>query len=132
MSNPDEQALIDATIAFGLVWNQGDAAAAAEFFAEDGTRVGAFGDVQHGRAEIQAAYERLMHQSMAGAALQQERGQVRWLTPDLAVWQAGLELTPASGPRLKGHVVQVMQKIGGRWLILEAHPKFFPPPSRAA
>ena len=40
-----------------------------------------------------------------------------------------VEIIPAKGPPMKGHVVQVMKKVGDKWLILEAHPKLFPPPS---
>jgi hypothetical protein len=65
---------------------------------------------------------------MAGAVVRQERGSVRMLTPEFAVWQGGLEITPpGSASPLKGYVVQVMKKVEGRWLILEGHPKFFPP-----
>jgi len=52
------------------------------------------------------------------------------LGPDVAFWQGGIEITPPSGPSLKGHVVQVMKKVGTRWLILEAHPKLYPPPPK--
>lgn len=125
----EEQAIIAETQAFMDAWNRGDAKAAASFYTEDGTRVGAFGDVQHGRAEIEVAYDRLMHQIMPGAKAKQERGTVRMLTPEFAVWQGGLEITPPDGaPPMKGHVIQVMKKVGNRWLILEAHPKIFPPP----
>jgi uncharacterized protein (TIGR02246 family) len=128
MSSDDEQTILAETAAFAAVWNQADAQAAAAFYTEDGARVGAFGDVQHGRAAIAAAYERLWQQTMPGATVQQERGEVRLLSPELAVWQAGVQLTPPGRPTLKGHVVQIMKKVGDRWLILEAHPKFFPPP----
>ncbi len=129
MQSNDEQAIFSETEAFAEAWNKGDAKAAASFFTEDGVRVGAFGDVQHGRSEIEAAYDRLLHHTMPGAMVKQERGSVRRLSPDLAVWQAGIEIVPpGGGPSLKGHVVQVMKKVGERWLILEAHPKIFPPP----
>jgi hypothetical protein len=64
---------------------------------------------------------------MPGAVVKQERGSVRMLTPELAVWQGGMEIIPAEGGvPLKGYVMQVMKKVGNRWLILEAHPKLFP------
>lgn len=132
MPSNDERAILSETEAFAEVWNKGDAQAAASFFTEDAVRVGAFGDVQRGRAEIEAAYDRLLHNTMPGAAVKQERGSVRVLSPVLAVWQAGLEIVaPGGSPAFKGHVVQVMQKVDGRWLVLEAHPKFFPPPPPA-
>lgn len=124
----DEDAIVAEIEAFSAVWSRGDAKGAASFFTEDGVRVGAMGDHQQGRAELEAAYDRLFHGPFAGASVRQERGTVRMLTPELAVWQGGLEIVPKSGAPIKGHVVQVMKKVGGRWLVLEAHPKLFPPP----
>jgi uncharacterized protein (TIGR02246 family) len=128
MATEEERAIIKETEAFAEVWRQGDAKAAASFYAKDGIRVGAFGDVQRGRAEIEAAYENLLQDSMPGAKLKQDRGSVRMLTPELAIWQGGIEIIPpGSESALQGHVVQVMKKVKGRWLILEGHPKVFPP-----
>ena len=129
MAADEEQAIVKETEAFAQSWNKGDAKVAASFYTEDGVRVGAFGDLQHGRAEIEAAYDRLLHQSMQGATVKQERGTVRMLSPELAIWQGGIEIVPPDGkPSLKGHVIQIMKKVNGRWFILEAHPKLFPPP----
>jgi uncharacterized protein (TIGR02246 family) len=125
----DEADIVRRTREFAAAWNKGDAEAAAGFFAEDGVRVGAMGDTQHGRAEVRAAYERLLSGPFSGASVTQEDGDVRMLAPDLAVWRAGIEIRPAAGaPAMMGHVVQVMKKVGGRWMVLEAHPKLFPPP----
>jgi uncharacterized protein (TIGR02246 family) len=129
MREREEEAIFAEILAFKEAWSRGDAKAAASFYTEDGVRVGAFGDVQHGRAEVEAAYDRLLHQTMPGAKLNQERGTIRMLNSELVVWQGAFEILPPDGlPALKGHVVQVMKKVNGRWLILEAHPKIFPPP----
>ena len=129
MTTADEETIVNETASFAEAWSKGDAKAAASYYTEDGTRVGAFGDIQHGRSEIETAYDRLLHQTMPGAVVKQERGSVRMLSADFAVWQGGIEIIPAgSGPGLKGHVVQVMKKVEGRWLVLEGHPKLFPPP----
>jgi uncharacterized protein (TIGR02246 family) len=130
MSQNEADAIFLVTEQFLTAWNNGDSKAAAAFFTEDGTRVGAFGDVQHGRAEIEKAYERLMYQSMPGAKAKQEKGDVRMLGNDLAVWQGGLEIALPEGTVLKGHVMQVMKKVNGKWMILEVHPKLFPPPKK--
>lgn len=130
MASTDEAAIFAEIGNFTKTWNNGDAKGAASFFTEDGVRVGAFGDVQHGRQEIEAAYHRLLHETMPGAVVKQDRGTIRMLAPDLAVWQGGLEMTPPGAAPLRGHVVQVMRRVEGRWLIFEAHPKIFPlPPS---
>jgi uncharacterized protein (TIGR02246 family) len=128
MEADEERAIIKETEAFAEAWRQGDARAAASFYAEDGIRVGAFGDVQRGLAEIEAAYDSLLQDQLPGAELKQDRGSVRMLSPEFGVWQAGIEIIPpGGGPPLKGHVIQVMKKVKGRWLILEGHPKIFPP-----
>ena len=66
MKTDDEQAVMNETASFAEAWSQGDAKAAASYFSEDRSRVGAFGDIQNGRSEIEAAYDRLLHQTMPG------------------------------------------------------------------
>ncbi|HAL15673.1 MAG TPA: hypothetical protein DCP32_02635 [Anaerolineaceae bacterium] len=128
MAQDESEAIYKEIEAFTEAWNKGDAKAAALFFTEDGVRVGVSGDIQHGHTELETAYDRLLHQTMSGAVVSLERGTIRMLTPEFAIWQGGLEITPPNGGRvLKGYIVQVMQKVGGRWLVLEAHPKFYPP-----
>lgn len=127
MNETEVEAIIAETRAFADAMNAGDAALAVSFYTEDGTRVGGSGDVQHGREEIEAAYDRLLNQIMPGARLTQERGTVRPLTPEFAVWRGGIEIVvPGTDVPLEGHVVQVMKKVEGRWLVLEGHPKIFP------
>lgn len=123
----EEELIIRASEDFLTAWNNGDARAASEFFAEDGVRVDAFGAIQRGREEIEAAYDKLLHETMQGAKVKQERGTIRMLTPDLAIWQGGIEIILADSSTMKGYVVQIMQKQNGKWLNLEVHPKIFPP-----
>jgi len=134
MSVRDEQAIERQVDAFPQAWNTRDAQALAVLFTEDAVRVDAFGDVQRGRHEIAAAYHRLLHDRMPAARVHTERGTVRLLSPELALWQGGLEILLSQGPPLRGHAVQLMRREGSRWLILEAHPKLFPqfPPVRPA
>jgi uncharacterized protein (TIGR02246 family) len=130
-STDDADAIYREIQAFSDAWSKGDAKAAASFFTEDGVRVGAAGDVQHGRVELESAYDQLLHGRFAGATVTQERGSVRMLTPDMALWQGGMQITPAGGaPPIKGYVIQLMKRVNGRWLVLEAHPKLFPPPPK--
>lgn len=88
----EEQAIIAETQAFQEAWNRGDAKGSASFYTEDATRVGNFGDVQYGRAEIEKAYDMLLHQTMPGAKVKLERGTVRMLTLEFAVLQGSIGL----------------------------------------
>ncbi len=126
MSVHDEQVIRQEVEAFSQAWNTGDTQALAVFFTEDAVRVDAFGDVQCGRSEIATAFHHLLHGRMAGARVRMEPGTVRLLSPDLALWQGGVEILLPQGPPLRGHAFQVMRREGNRWLILEAHPKLFP------
>jgi uncharacterized protein (TIGR02246 family) len=129
MNEKEEQAIYKETELFLEAWNQGDAKAAASFYTDDGVRVGAMGDIQLGRQEIEIAYDNLMHKVMPGAKAKQEKGTIRLLTPELAIWQGGLEIQKPDGSApMKGYVVQVMKRVNGKWMILEGHPKFFPQP----
>src|SRR6266699_3833661 len=92
MMEKDEQEIYKENDGFLEAWNEGDAKAAASFFAEDGVRVGAAGDVEHGRKEIESAYETLMHKTMPGAKATMDKGTIRMLTPELALWQGGLAI----------------------------------------
>lgn len=130
MTLKDEENIYRENDNFLEAWNRGDAKAAASFFTEDAVRVGAMGDIEHGREEIATAYDNLLHKGMPGSTAKMDKGTIRMLTPELAVWQGGIEIIkPDGSPSLKGYVVQVMKKVQGRWLVLEAHPKLFPPPS---
>jgi len=91
MLSNDEQAIYIEIEAFSEAWNKGDAKLAASFSTEDGVRVGVAGDIQHGRTDIEAAYDRLLHHTMSGAVIKQEKGSVRVLSPELAIWQGVLK-----------------------------------------
>ena len=81
--------------AFAESWSKGDAKAAASLHTEDAVRVGAFGDAKHGLTEIEAAYDRLLHHTMPGATVKMERGSIRMLTPEFALWVGGIEIFPS-------------------------------------
>jgi len=131
ITTKEEDEIYKENNSFMEAWNQGNAKLAASFFTEDAGRVGAMGDIEHGREEIEKAYDKLMHKTMPGAKGKTEKGTIRMLTNELAVWQGGLEIQKPNGsPLMKGYVVQVMKKVNNRWLILEAHPKFFAPPPK--
>src|SRR5262245_26079066 len=127
MEITDEEAIFALGEAFVQAWNARDAKALARFFAEDGVRVGAAGDVTCGHSEIAAAYERVFHNSAPGSHMVQERGTVRMLSPELALWQGAFAVSDgAHGEMQHGYASELLKKVDGRWLLLEAHPKFFP------
>src|SRR5262245_26005558 len=95
VSAEDQEAILREVQAFSAAWSHADAKLLASFYTEDGVRVGAAGDVQHGRAELETAYSKLFQGPLAGAKITQERGSVRMLAPDLALWQGGMEIAPS-------------------------------------
>jgi uncharacterized protein (TIGR02246 family) len=131
--SPDDSAILAVHEEFGKVWSAGDTDRLATFFTEDGVRVGAAGDISRGRAEIKAAYDRLLQGPFKGAKVTIDRGSVRALSKDISLWQGAIEIDPGGGkPPIRGYVVEVMKKVSGKWLILESHPKIFPPPPPGA
>ena len=126
----DEESIYGETEAFRQAWNKGDAKGVTSFFTEDAIRVdgvGTAGVTQRGKVELEAAYERLFSQTMPGAQMQYpDRGEVRMLSPEIAVWQGNLEVFRPDSTYLKGHVVEIFKKVKNRWLIQEAHPKVNP------
>ena len=70
----EQEAIIREVQAFSEAWSHGDAKAAASFYTDDGIRVGAAGDMQQGRSELEAAYNQLFHGPFEGAKVVQERG----------------------------------------------------------
>jgi hypothetical protein len=52
------------------------------------------------------------------------------LGTDYAIWECPMEIHPAgSASAMKGYAVDIMRKVGRRWLTLETHPKLYPPPA---
>jgi uncharacterized protein (TIGR02246 family) len=123
----EEKEILERTTQFLEAWQRGDARAATAHMAEDAIRVGAFGDIQHGRAEIQAAYLKLFSGGpMKGATVKFDQS-VRLLGSDVAVSEGPLTITPPEGAPIAGYSVELWKKRDGRWWLIEAHPKFYPP-----
>lgn len=128
MTTTDEQAILDQSERMSEAWNHRDGEAVSSFFTEDGMRVGPDGAESHGRTDIAAAYNQMIEQ-LGGAQVKMEAPSIRLLTPELALVNTFIELANAEGLNIKGHTLEVWQKVDSRWLILEAHPKIFPPPA---
>ena len=111
---------------FKAHWTAGDAAACAAAYTEDGVRVGSRGDVQHGRAEIQRAYAKLFSGPFQGASITNGPPSLRPLGHDYALCEAPFTITTARGTVIEGFSLDVMQKLRGRWWMLESHPRLYP------
>jgi uncharacterized protein (TIGR02246 family) len=132
MITAEEQSISSLMKAFHEAWNKGDARVTASCFTDDGIRVGPEGDIQHGKAEIEAAYDQML-KTMPGTTLKFQPGSIRMLSSEYATWQAEMEIIPAGGKSsAKGYSFALLKKVDGRWFILEAHPKSFPLPARAS
>ncbi len=125
----DEITIRAVNTAFAKAWSNGAAAPLGELFTDDAIRVGAMGDVAHGRDEIVAAYAKLLGGAFKGAAVKMGPQTVRFVTPEVALQSGPFEILPGDGKTpLKGFGLDVLVKRGGAWKILETHPKLFPPP----
>jgi uncharacterized protein (TIGR02246 family) len=124
----EERAIRSEIEGFIRAWNAGDVAKAAAFFAADAVRVGAFGDIQHGRDAIAGALDMFLHHTMPGVRLRVQPGPIRMLSPEFALTQGEFEIVLPDGSMWKGYAVDLWEKREGRWLMLESHPKIFPPP----
>jgi uncharacterized protein (TIGR02246 family) len=82
----DEEAIYREVQAFAAAWRQGDPQALAGCSTEDAVRVGAFGDIQHGQADIEAASDRPPYDRLLGTTFRPEGSSIRLLSADLAVW----------------------------------------------
>ena len=107
-------------------WSSGDAAGCAALFAEDGVRVGARGDIEHGRTEIEQAYSRLFGGPFKGAKVASGAAVIRPLGEQYSLSEAPFTITTAAGATMEGFSVDVLHKVHGRWWILESHPKLYP------
>ena len=113
---------------FLSAWNHGDTAAVVALYAEDGVRVGAFGDIARGREELRLAYDQLFH----GGPLKSARAEVtptaRKISDTVVLVEGPLTITPSQPglPALRGYALDIWNMTAHGWRILESHPKFYP------
>jgi uncharacterized protein (TIGR02246 family) len=126
----DDEAIYAETEAFRQAWNKGDVKLVTSFFTDNAIRVdgvGATGQTQRGKGQLETAYNKLFHEASPGIQMKYaDKGEIRWLSDDLAVWQGNLEIIRPDGTIAKGHVVEIFKRVNDRWLIVEAHPKVAP------
>ena len=127
--NKDEAAILDVHDRFARAWSEGSIDALLALFAPDATRVGAAGDVQRTPAELRAAFDRLLTGAFKGARVTLDRGSVRIVAADYAIWQAPMSIDPGGGKApVRGYAVDVMKKAPSSSNV--TRQKLFPPPPR--
>jgi uncharacterized protein (TIGR02246 family) len=120
-ASPDETAILDAQARFVAAWNKHDPEALAAFYTDDAVRVGASGEIAHGKKEIVASFAKLFHGPFAGATVKTGNNTVRMLGDDYALTGCTIDF----GDR-HGYVVELVTRRDGKWLVLESHPKLYP------
>jgi uncharacterized protein (TIGR02246 family) len=105
-------------------FNEKDAAAFTEVFADDADFTDVLGQTAHGKAEIEAQHRFPFTRTMRDASLAADRIDVRGLGPDAAVaivrWTSIGNVTPdgAPIPPRKGAMQVVLTRSGGTWRIV--------------
>lgn len=127
MENREELLITELENSFHDAWKNANAKEIASFFTDDGVRVGPDGTIQHGKAELEEAYAKML-KMMPGSTLKFGPGTIRILSSEFATWQSGLEITLGDGkPTIKGYSLDLLKKVDGHWFIQEAHPKTIGP-----
>ena len=132
----DEEAIEKLAAQYEEGWKAGDAQAAASVYAADAHSIGFTGQSFTGREEIEdnLAETLTMYE---GSQIALEKTSIRFIKPDLAVWDGSWEITGVSesegpAPPTKGLATTVCVKQNGQWLIvcgLTSVPPPLPTPS---
>jgi uncharacterized protein (TIGR02246 family) len=123
----DEELLHQLASDFESAWGQGDAAAIAAFWTEDGDTLNERGHHQ-GRAAVEQTYREGFETIYEGTSVDIEMTSVRFLQPDVAVADGTYEITDATVPEgeevppLKGLWMNVNVKVGEKWHIACSRP----------
>ena len=123
----DEELLQQLASDFETAWGQGDAAAVAAFWTEDGDTMNENGHFQ-GRSAVEENYRQGFETIYKGTSIAIEVTSVRFLQPDVAVVDGTYEVTGATGPEgeelpaIKGLWMNVNVKEGGKWYIACSRP----------
>jgi uncharacterized protein (TIGR02246 family) len=100
-------------------WNQGSGSAFAEPFTDGARFIGFDGTVFQGRQEIADAHQELFDRWLSGSRLVEERTQIRFAGPDVAIVQAvgGRIARGKSEPSPQRDSIQTLVAVrdGGTW-----------------
>ena len=112
-------------------WSANDGAAFAAFFAEDGSLINPFGERADGREALTAMYSEYFGGMLKATTTSISLTHLRRIEPGHAL--AGAEQTIYAPNRdivLALHVVNLLQKDGDDWRLVDSRPyAFLPPPA---
>jgi uncharacterized protein (TIGR02246 family) len=123
----DEELLQQLASDFETAWGQGDAAALAALWTEDGDTLTGDGHFQ-GRSAIEEYYRKAFETAFKGTSVEIETTSVRFLQPGVAVVDGTYEVIGATLPEgeelptLKGLWMNVDVKAGDEWRIACSRP----------
>jgi uncharacterized protein (TIGR02246 family) len=109
-----QKVMADLTAAY----SNGDAAAIAASFAEDGLQVGPDGSVYSGRAAVLQNYTALFAGPMKGATIKLTPIESRQLTPDIQIVVGTVEVTRVQGGAVLGRYISTLVRKDGKWEIV--------------
>jgi len=125
---PTDEELVHQLVSdFEATWAQGDAAAIAAFWTEDGDAVNEYGHFP-GRSAVEENYRQGFETIYKGTSIAIETTSVRFLQPDVAVADGTYEVTGAMSPEgeelpaIKGLWMGVDVKVDGKWYISSLRP----------
>ena len=101
---------------FERAFNEGDAGAVAQFYAEDSDRIGANGERVVGRARIRERYAAMMQRRASDPSSKPFRAavEVRFVRPDVALLD-GMWRGTRAGRAVRGFFTLTARKDDGRW-----------------
>lgn len=123
----DEEMLAAETEEFAAAWADGDAAAIAALFVEDGNMVGPDGESFDGRDAVQERYEELLSGMYQDTTISITQRSVKFPSPDIAIADGTYEVlgvTDADGNEvsIEGLWTNVAVKRDGEWKIYSSRP----------
>jgi uncharacterized protein (TIGR02246 family) len=119
-------------------WNAGDARAYAGRFSQDGSMTNIGGQVMYGHEEFEKVHARIFSTVYKGSRLKMSIGRLRFVTPEVAIVDANVELGNITGTLaipvsadgvLHTRLLQVLVKREGAWWIEAYHNVAVRPPT---
>jgi uncharacterized protein (TIGR02246 family) len=106
--------------AYALAWAKGDAKAVASLHATEAIRIGADGRVAVGRVAIEQAVREALGGPYRSTKISLNAGQTTRAGQDVYVSEGTFQIgggMPPAGTATRGHYLQTLIRLNGRWLI---------------